>query len=429
MTGLPVPPLTLKEIIGIAGELQTLVGAQLQECAQSSTEFGLGFYHDRDLRWLWFDLDPRRPLVIRLDSPPPIKKLMRPLSLFVRSHFRGRRLKSVTAKISSGRVLVFEFHRSSEEPGKGAIEIEARLLPHGANVIATFHDKQVSESKPKELPPAPIEIRESETARSLQDISNAWLELKKNRPAAGGPKKAFDPEKEWARAIEKKEGAIVRMQEELAEKSSDRERRLGDWLKANGTLEVPPEFSDLVNDEKSVSWNIEDAFRRAKDKERKIEGTRTRIRLVEEELEKLRKDGPQAAAKSVDKTPSLLAKADAKGRRLKLADDLDVYVGKSAADNLAILRRSQPFDYWLHLRDQPGSHAIIRRTRGRIVTDQEFQTAAKWVIEESLKKNSIELKGERHDVLIVECRFVKPIKGDKLGRVNYSNDRVLSVRF
>ncbi|HVK60848.1 MAG TPA: hypothetical protein VM432_04825 [Bdellovibrionales bacterium] len=422
------PPLTLGELVGIAGELQTLVGAQLQECLQTSSELGLGFYHDRRIQWLWFDLDPRRPLVLKLDTPPKLKKLTKPLSLFIRSNFVGRRLKALTVRIESGRVLVLEFHRSSEEPSEGEMNLEIRLLPHGQNVIAKFLDKGISDSKPKDLPSAPIEMREDEERRTLDDVTQAWLALKSARSQPTQTKKDA-PEKVWARAIEKKEAALVRMREELEIKASGAEREAGEWLKANGTLEVPQQWKELVDTDKSIAWNIQELFRLAKDKERKIEGTRARIELVESELAKLRNDGPIAHQAAPAPEKSLLERADAKGRRFKLAGDIDVYIGKSAGDNLALLRRAQPFDYWLHLRDMPGSHAILRRTRGRVVTDGELVQAAKWVVEQSLKKNELQLKGERYDVLIVECRFVKPIRGDKLGRVNYTNDRVLSIRF
>ena len=64
-----------------------------------------------------------------------------------------------------------------------------------------------------------------------------------------------------------------------------------------------------------------------------------------------------------------------------------------------------------------------------MVTDGEFLQAGQWVIEQSLGARASEHKGERFDMLIVECRFVRPIKGDRLGRVNYANDRVMSVRY
>jgi hypothetical protein len=71
----------------------------------------------------------------------------------------------------------------------------------------------------------------------------------------------------------------------------------------------------------------------------------------------------------------------------------------------------------------------MRRARSRQVTDQEFLEAGRWVVEQSLGRRANELHGERHDLLIVECRYVRPIKGDRLGRVHYTHDRVLTIRF
>ena len=38
-----------------------------------------------------------------------------------------------------------------------------------------------------------------------------------------------------------------------------------------------------------------------------------------------------------------------------------------------------------------------------------------------------DLRGQMFDILVAECRHVRPIKGDKVGRVNYTNERVLRV--
>ncbi|RYZ75002.1 MAG: DUF814 domain-containing protein, partial [Proteobacteria bacterium] len=245
------------------------------------------------------------------------------------------------------------------------------------------------------------------------------------------PTEAMQTEAKWKKAISKKEQALVRMSEELALKTSGQHRALGEWLKANGDVHaVPVEWLELVDKDKSLSWNIEHAFHRAKENERKSEGTKARIALVAQELEDLKKNGPRkfdTEAREKKAGTSLLGRADAKGRRHTIGD-LDVYVGKSAADNLALLRKAQAFDLWLHLRDQPGSHAILRRTRGRNVTDQELREAGTWVIEQTTGKRARELAGEKFDLLIVECRYVRPIKGDKLGRVNYTNDRVMSIK-
>ena len=433
-------PLNLNELAQIAIQLQALVGAQLQECIQSTHEAGLGFYHQGKTHWLWFDLNPQRPSIIEfVGTPPHRKKLPRPFTLFIRSHFEGRRLESVRADLTKGRVLVFTFFRAKDEK-PGPIEIEAHLIPHAANLIAIDGKVRVAESKPKDLPPPDL-TREEPVVRTWDEIKAEWMNLQSRTLEANKSSTQTDAvarEKKYNKAVEKKRAALERMKEELASKTSGTHRELGDWLKTNLSLEnLPAEWTTLVDSEKSVAWNIENAFHRAKENVRKSEGTRTRIEQVAKELGDLESAGlagfdrgakPGQKQGQQKPTENLLAKADAKGRRHQIGD-LDVFIGKSAADNLAILRRAQPFDLWLHLRDYPGSHAIMRRTRGRNVTDAELQDAGRWVIEQSLGLRAKTMKGERFDLLIVECRFVRPIKGDKLGRVNYTNDRVMSLRY
>ena len=431
-------PLTASEVVQIATDLQTLVGAQLQDCLQTQSELGLAFYHRGETLWLWIDLNPQCPLIVRVHGKaPPRKKITRPLSLFLKSRLTGRRLSFVRAVLDRGRVLLFGFHRSKEEETDEPCEIEILLFPHGQNIIARDGQKSVAESKPKEIPLTSNFTVDTSTARPWNEIENLWRSRQEKRGVAAAPRDAAQLERDWKRSIEKKEKALEKMKEDLEKKSTSVYRNAGEWLKAHGTLEFPPEmpveFREVIDPSRTFSENVETLFTRAKDNVRKLEGTRGRIETMEHEIAALRARGPGGFAKSREKSEksakeNLLSRADAKGRRHALREDLEVYVGKSAGDNLALLRRAQPFDYWLHLRDQPGSHAIMRRTRGRTVTDSEFFEAGKWVIEQSLGKRLHELSGERFDLLIVECRFVRPIKGDKLGRVHYTNDRVLSIR-
>lgn len=432
--GIVKTPLNLGEISDIASQLQPMVGAQLQECIHADTEVGFGFYNRGETVYLWFDLDPRGPVVVRVPNAPPTKKkITRPLSLFVRSRFLGRRLSGVRADLARGRVLILSFHRAESEGTDAPVEIEARLLPHAPNLIARDGTAQVAESKPKELPLSNFEMPPPEERRSWEAIEDEWLAQRSRRPSGAkteGPA-ADEVEKKWRRAIEKKKSALERMNADLAEKSDSSSRELGEWLKANGSLDlVPNGWRELVDFDKSLSWNIEHAFKKAKDNERKIDGARERIEKVRTELAELEAKGPSAArshGESAGARKNMLAQADARGRSLKLAADLDCYIGKNASDNLALLRRAQPFDLWLHLRESPGSHAIIRRTRGRNVTDAELAEAGRWVAAQSFGKRAANMKGQSFDLLIVECRFVRPIKGDKLGRVNYTNDRVMRL--
>jgi len=431
-------PLTSIEVANVASQLQPLVGAQLQECLLTENEFALGFYHQGGMFWLWIDLKPQAPLIVRRHGSFPVrKKIVRPLVLFLRSRFLGRRLAEVRVGAPGERILVFAFHRAKDEEEQGLCEVEVRLIPHGANIIARDGRSSVAERKPQELPPPQMPSPFLDQPRSWEEIETDWLATRAPKPvrpdgqaqaAAPAPAPAPAPEREWQKALEKKRKILERLHEELESKTKTPYAELGEWLKAHATLAVPDEYRELIDPEKGLSWNIEESFRKAKENVRKAEGTRARRQAVARELEELEKNGPQALKAAAPKAPSLLERSEARGRRFEVAPDLEAYIGKSAADNLALLRRAQPFDYWLHLRERPGAHAILRRGRGRVVTDAEFAKVGVWVAEQSLKKRAADLKGERFDLLIVECRYVRPIKGDKLGRVHYTHDRVLTLR-
>jgi predicted ribosome quality control (RQC) complex YloA/Tae2 family protein len=73
------------------------------------------------------------------------------------------------------------------------------------------------------------------------------------------------------------------------------------------------------------------------------------------------------------------------------------------------------------LRDYPSAHAVIQRNKNQNVKQEEIREVALWLTQESLQKKLL-LPGTRLEVVHTECRFVRPIKGDKLGRVNYQNE-------
>ncbi|MNT80503.1 hypothetical protein D3C72_2199710 [compost metagenome] len=100
------------------------------------------------------------------------------------------------------------------------------------------------------------------------------------------------------------------------------------------------------------------------------------------------------------------------------------YCGKSAADNLALLRQAKAWDFWLHLKDFPGAHAIVHRKRDQLIPDNELLQVSEWLAHESLSEKSL-YPGQKLAVVVVETRFVRPIKGDKLGRVTYHSEGTL----
>jgi len=103
--------------------------------------------------------------------------------------------------------------------------------------------------------------------------------------------------------------------------------------------------------------------------------------------------------------------------------DLEVVIGKSAKDNLEILRKARAWDIWMHFKDEPGAHLVIFRGRRREVTQNELQQIAKWFVSTTLK----ETLNRPIELIYTEERYVQPIKGDRLGRVKYQKEKVLPL--
>lgn len=186
----------------------------------------------------------------------------------------------------------------------------------------------------------------------------------------------------------------------------------------------------MYKDQQTRSWNLQNCFKQAKLLRQKRAGTLARSEKLQNEIADLEKDlakhpEAQVQQKSESKVSLLLEKTGSKGRRLQLENGLEAVIGKSAADNLAILRRAQAWDLWMHLKDYPGAHAIILRPRGKEVGGETIQKVAEWLIRESLSNQKIQW-GSQYGVVVAECRFVRPIKGDRLGRVTYHNPQVYS---
>ncbi len=240
----------------------------------------------------------------------------------------------------------------------------------------------------------------------------------------------LDPRVQWEKQKEKdlikKNKALSEIDKQIHSHEDSVWAQVGQELKALGSLEVSPEFKKYIDASQSLSWNIEQAFSKAKQLSAKKDGARQRQESLIQEIKKLEisQYSPKVQKNSLI---DLMKKTEAKGRKLHLESGAIVYLGKSGADNLALLRQAKAWDLWVHLRDFPGAHAIIHKTREQPISDSEMRQVANWVAKESLATKSLSL-GQKVEVIYVECRFVKPIKGDKLGRVNYHSEKSLIVQ-
>jgi len=100
-----------------------------------------------------------------------------------------------------------------------------------------------------------------------------------------------------------------------------------------------------------------------------------------------------------------------------------IWVGKSAKDNDEMLRNFvHKDDLWLHARQVPGSHVIIRRKGMPTVPQQVVERAASLAAFYSkLKTDSLS------PVIVTEAKFVRKVKGSAPGSVVVDKEKVILV--
>ncbi len=429
--------LNVSELDNVVATLRPLLGARLQEVQTTANDLILGFYTNGTLLWLWVDLSPIRPLILPwTDLPLRLKWVKTPLNLFLRAHFINRALSDICRVRESGRVVCMKFGHAQDV----RLELEMRLFPHGRNILARADGKQVSWQKPVALEPAvPDELVAGfpTSTRTLDELRDQWLTLRSTNQGAKkrGVGGIQDVRTMLERELERRQKALAKVEEELSRKKDLPWRSVGEWIKEQQSLNVPKEWEPFVDRRRKLSWNVEECFARARDLEGKVYGTEKRREILLIDIanlkEQLAKPKGQISAEPIHQraSPVPVVASQAKGRSLKLSDEITVIAGKSAADNIKLLRKARAWDLWIHMRDFPSSHAILFRNKGTKISDVTLQTVADWFVRQHFGKKIAKYAGERLQLVIAECRHVRPIKGDKLGRVTYQDEKTFIYRF
>lgn len=426
---------TTAEVENVVGLLRPLVGTRLQEVLTNGSDVVLGFYSADGLLWLWLDLNATRPCLLPWsDLPLRPRQEKSPLHLFLRAHFVNRVLREVQFDGEHGRVVRFSLGGETEDDAR--VELEARLFPHGRNLIARAAGKSVAWQKPKPMTKTPEEyVREAEgpahlPKRTLDELRAQWLDARQVKKTS--KRTPGDTRARLEQDLARKQKALAKVKDELKRKLDMPWKDVGDWLKTHQSLDVPVEWEPFVDKRRKLSWNIEECFRKARELDGKTYGTEQRLCILVTEIERVREllAGPDSAlpAEPERPPPRPLKDLGAEGRTLRLSQDVVVVAGKSAADNMKLLRKARAWDLWIHLRDYPSSHAILFRNKNANIGDAVLHQVFAWFIRNHFGQKHAEHGGERFDVLVAECRFVRPIKGDKIGRVTYHDERVFVHR-
>ena len=219
---------------------------------------------------------------------------------------------------------------------------------------------------------------------------------------------------------------MVGVEEQINKFINEEWSKVGEYLKTYGLKNLKPEWSVYIDYKKSVSVNMQNCFEKSKAAKSKIKGAESRLAVLKQEialLSNLTLEKYEQFLNLQNSKKNKVPDRKIEGRlRKTLIEESGVvaYMGKSAADNMSLLRKSKPNDLWLHLKDYPSAHAIIHVQKNLKISDLDIKRVATWLVKEGLSEKKTQLGG-KFSVVIVECRHVKPLKGDKLGRVTYHN--------
>ncbi len=414
-------------------------GAQLQEVFAHERGLILGLYQ-KETSWLILDLSPTAPFLAWIPSeksPWPKTKLTKPTGLFLNSHAKNLYLTDISIKSGLGRAVQIVFQNKTQ-----SCEIELQLIPRRPNLKVSAEAKTVTWSPWKELDQTKdLSSEVSAEGREPELLIQEWLQSLKS-PAHRAPVHSFGIET-LQKDLRKKTKAIDAIETTIKKNQKDSEvlYRLGEELKHKSVESFQGTENEVfLNLKRSSSWNREHCFTQAKANIKKVQGAQSRLEILKNEIheleEKMKKvesgelslSSLESDKKALGKHKILKGEGSVRSRKKILPSGLVVFLGKSAKDNLALLRRARAWDYWMHLRDYPGSHAIVHREKNQNFSMSEMQEVATWLAEESLSAKTLQ-NGIRLDVIVAEARFVRPIKGDKAGQVNYHSEKIFQFKY
>lgn len=427
-------------------ELRTMVELIQEELAQSqlqeivATEEGLvlGFYRfsrEPRMNYLIFDLDRACPMLLLLDENLWLRfKKTKPVGLFLNSHAKNQFFGSIEIKEELGRVIFMKIGRDGEQT-----DIEFRAIPKQPNLIIKSGKKSISWSPVQPLAENNSQYTQStegEEIRSIAFLVKDWKKAKFMFAEKKDAQATQNPYEKWIKNrkkdLEKKTKALVAVETQINQFRNEEWSAVGEHLKTFGLKNLKPEWSIYVDFEKKVSHNIQKCFEKAKAAQTKVVGAEQRLQILKKEVADLGELSEEKFKQSLILLENKRKKSpprpvEGRLRKIELSGGESVaYMGKSAADNMKLLKQSKPHDLWLHLRDYPSAHAIVHLQKNQSLADSDLRKVGKWLLSEGLSKSQADLGG-KYAVVVVECRHVKPLKGDKMGRVTYHNAREILI--
>jgi predicted ribosome quality control (RQC) complex YloA/Tae2 family protein len=389
--------------------------------------------------------NPRRPVLPHLpyEPPPPQDRLfpeelddLPPPGATPLAKYLGDRVAGLSPL--AAREIA---HRASAATWPQTLAITRDVL--------TSHDWRPSVAFDGEQPVeyAPLELTHLGHFQRFESISAA-MELYYARPQRKGDPLAAERKALLApieKATASTERRVAALEHQLATADQQREplRRAGELILTYQAT-IPPAASSIeldgehieLDSERSPSENAQAYFaryRKAREAEERVPGLLDEARNRRAHLADLHAlvevadsmDAIRALRREVGAATGGPTKAapNAKGpyRRIGL-DGWEAFVGTSATGNATVtFEVASADDLWLHARNVPGAHVILRG-RGSEPSDDVLERAAQLAAWHSSAKDARSV-----EVDIAPRRYVRKVPGGPPGLVRYSNERTVRV--
>jgi predicted ribosome quality control (RQC) complex YloA/Tae2 family protein len=395
-------------------------------------------------------------------TPPPFCQ-------FLRAHFHGARIDDIR-QIGNDRIV--ELQATGRE---GTYAIVCELTGNKANILVLDAERRVLRDLTRQHP-LPGQAYTSPSRRnthhettpsrfagrigSMLPVSEAIDAYYREQEATQTINRIKEERLRVLKKTLKKEQRLIdAWRNDLSRATAYRDyARYGELIKANlngimkgiDHIEMTDYFDDRLptitiplDPMKSAQGNMDDYFRKHRKYLAAERTLKPRIERAEHGIEQLRQEIKQIeqgiwtppsaptvrlnAATTVRATTSKdhLATDRRRGpfRRFTSTDGLPIYVGRNARENEELtfgLAKSD--DLWLHARGTPGSHVIVRLSKGTDPPPETIRDAAMLALLYSdLKKSG---KG---DVVYTRRKWVKKAKGQAPGAVVVTQEKSLHV--
>ena len=263
---------------------------------------------------------------------------------------------------------------------------------------------------------------------------------------------ALDSEKkqligELNNRIRKSNNYIKKCKEKLKGLKGSSYRQIADLLMAN-LHAIPKDAKEIellnfytnqpekitLNPRLSPQKNAERFYRKAKNQIKEEEILSSNIDAKVFELKKLDSDLKKADTTEDLRTirelahPYLKSMSKVKEETLPYKkieiDSFEIFIGRNAkANDKLTFDYSARNDLWLHARDVPGSHVVLRDKPGQSVPPYILEQAAGIAAYHSKRKND-----GLCPVIYVERKYVRKFKGAKPGQVRVDHEKIIMVK-